>query len=292
MIIQNIELKNWCQLEGNQSLSLGNNSNGNIVIVSGEFRSGKNAVYSAILWCLYNEIPDGCLLSGDISVCIKFKHDNNTYRLTRSCKHQKNSKGFACVDESFTVQKHISDGTWIDDTTKVLDITLSDLRYFIYREKGTYPPDDAKFIQGFLNDNNVSDELFLKNFNTIANDSLEKDWVKTRWAITYDKEHVFRITNPETGGGNLFPLLDAGERMRMILILRAALAASMKTQLPLIVDGAVGYGSSSHIDAWISIMKKHGALFSQWLLFVEPEGLKNLQERSRGDLFFNILNLF
>lgn len=276
MIIQNIELKNWHLFEGEHSLSL---RDGNVIIIGKDSHVGKDAFYSALLWCLYKETPDSwkdkgckCQMGGESSVCIELKHEDHAYRLTRSCNHQKDMKG--CVGETFTVQKQAPCDKWVDDNGKRLTEVLNTLRYFTYSETAIYSPDEAKYIQGFIKANNVSDELFLKNLNTIVSSSLERPWAKEN--ITYDKEHVLHIPTA-TGKGNLFPLLDAGERMIMRLMLRAALVASVKLQTPLIVDNAYGYDSPNHIDSWSNILNNHKNIFSQWILFAEPEIVKNLQ---------------
>jgi hypothetical protein len=279
MIIQKIELQNWHKLEGKHILSL--DEADKIVFIN--YSGSHFSFYSAIMWCLYKEIPDDWTNTPNknVSVCVELNHDDNVYRLIRSQT--------GCTDETFTIQKQVSGGSWIDDTGESLNETLKALRYFTYREMGIYPPNDAKYIQSYTKNKNVFDESFLKNFNIIANDSLDKDWAGGKWEITYDKEYFFRIPNPETGKGNLFPLLDGGERMRMMMILRTTLAASLKPQLPLIVDGAIGCNSPSHVGAWIRILTKHSTLFPQWILFIRPESLNDLQELSRGDLPLKIL---
>lgn len=107
MIIQKIELYNFRQFVGKQSIEFSTDKEKNVTVLIGVNTSGKTTIIRAFEWCLYGKIgfEDQILLNSDVRsnmyvgdtqttyVSVYFIHDNMQYVLTRSytylCKERK-----------------------------------------------------------------------------------------------------------------------------------------------------------------------------------------------------------
>ena len=113
MIINRLEMYNFRQYIGHQSVDFSTDPDKNVTVLIGINTSGKTTIVRAFEWCLYgkNGFEDPVLLNSDVRanmnvgdvqetwVSVNFTHDNREYTLRRSFK-------YVCSE-----RKAVSDGT-------------------------------------------------------------------------------------------------------------------------------------------------------------------------------------
>lgn len=98
MIINRLEMYNFRQYIGHQSVDFSTDPDKNVTVLIGINTSGKTTIVRAFEWCLYgkNGFEDPVLLNSDVRanmnvgdvqetwVSVNFTHDNREYTLRRS----------------------------------------------------------------------------------------------------------------------------------------------------------------------------------------------------------------
>lgn len=106
MIIQKLEMYNFRQFVGKQSIDFSTNQERNVTVLIGVNTSGKTTIIRAFEWCLYgkNGFEDQILLNSDVRsnmnigdtqttyVAVTFIHDSMQYTLKRSFKYVCNDR--------------------------------------------------------------------------------------------------------------------------------------------------------------------------------------------------------
>ncbi len=107
MLLRKLEIKNFRQFIGEQSLLFSVNNSKNVTIVMGENGSGKTSLAQSFVWCLYGETDfvDKIVLNKKIAgnmmpntheivyVTVSLTHNNTDYSLTRRQNYKKDSVG-------------------------------------------------------------------------------------------------------------------------------------------------------------------------------------------------------
>lgn len=163
MILKKLEMNNFRQYIGEQSIEFSTDTNKNVTVLIGVNTSGKTTIIRAFEWCLYgiNGFEDPVLLNSEVrenmnigdvqtvSVAVTFEHNNMIYTLKRTYKYICNErrvedgKTFAVLnkkpEESLSLEYLQSDGqtkTSIDISNieesmdRVLPKDLSDYFFF------------------------------------------------------------------------------------------------------------------------------------------------------------------
>ena len=134
MIIQSIEMYNFRQYVGKQSIEFSTDKEKNVTVLIGVNTSGKTTIIRAFEWCLYgkNGFEDPVLLNSDVRsnmhvgdtqttyVAVSFIHDDMQYILKRSftyvCSDRRTEGDEVVVilnkkpDEDLTLEYLLQDG--------------------------------------------------------------------------------------------------------------------------------------------------------------------------------------
>lgn len=163
MIIQGIEMYNFRQYVGKQSIEFSTDKEKNVTVLIGVNTSGKTTIIRAFEWCLYgkNGFEDSVLLNSDVRanmhvgdtqttyVAVRFVHDDMQYVLKRSftyiCNDRKTEGNEVVVilnkkpDEDLTLEYLLQDGQTktnvernniAESIDRVLPTDLSDYFFF------------------------------------------------------------------------------------------------------------------------------------------------------------------
>ena len=101
MIINKLELYNFRQYVGHQSVEFSTDKDKNVTVLIGINTSGKTTIVRAFEWCLYgkNGFDDPVLLNSNVRsnmntgdkqetwVAVTFTHDNLVYTIKRSFRY-------------------------------------------------------------------------------------------------------------------------------------------------------------------------------------------------------------
>lgn len=117
MIIRRLELYNFRQFIGHQTVDFSTDKEKNVTVLIGINTSGKTTIVRAFEWCLYgkNGFEDPVLLSTDVRknmnvgdaqdtwVSVTFDHDNKTYTLKRLYRYVCNERKLSADSEEIDV---------------------------------------------------------------------------------------------------------------------------------------------------------------------------------------------
>lgn len=170
MLLNKLELVNFRQFKGSQSVVFSEDKQKNVTIIIGKTGTGKTTFAQAFIWCLYGKttFSDQILLckatalemnSGDertVSVVLKFVHGNIDYKCSRRQLYVKDSNGTvkAKGETSFSIEykNKKTDGQWETvkatqregEINKILPVELSGYFFFDGERIGTMSRDIVK----------------------------------------------------------------------------------------------------------------------------------------------------
>lgn len=210
MKILKLEMNNFRQFYGIQSIDFAVNSSKCVTIIHGENNGGKTTILNAIRWCLYNELTQNLLEPQNLlnkyarskgesryMVSIQLEHDNQIYEVRRI--------GFINKKDTTLAIYKIEDGVLKDAKSSSPQLQLNSFlpkemsQYFFYQGEGT----------GALHSQN--------NFNEIENA------IRSVLGLSIAEQAIADLKSIRQGWTREFRSIDADDELLQKIELRESL---------------------------------------------------------------------